>query len=239
MNYTYLLINFFTIAIPFAFSFHPKLNFYKTWKAFFPAVLITGLFFIIWDIWFTHLGVWGFNPRYTTGIEIANLPVEEILFFLSIPYACVFTYHCLSLFIPDTFSNSLRDKITFILILILVISGVVNYQKIYPFVTFLSLAGMLAVSAWVLNVKWLTKFYIVYAILLFPFLIVNGILTGTGLEEPVVWYNEAEIIGIRILTIPIEDVFYGMELILMNVLLYEYLKNTYSHKYRKDYVTRV
>lgn len=234
MNYTYLLINFFTVIIPLVFSFHPKLNFYKTWKAFFPAVFITGVFFIIWDIYFTHSGVWGFNEQYLTGIEIANLPVEEALFFLCIPYACIFTYHCLSLFLPVTFSDSLQNKITFTLVLILVISGIINHEKIYTTVTFLSLAGILAVSAWALKVTWLTKFYIVYGLLLLPFLIVNGILTGTGLEEPVVWYNETEILGICILTIPLEDIFYGMELILMNVLLYEYLGKAFRKKMLKE-----
>jgi len=54
--------------------------------------------------------------------------------------------------------------------------------------------------------------------------VVNGLLTGTGLDKPVVWYNEAEIIGWRIGSIPFEDVFYGMLLILCNVLVYEWLK---------------
>jgi hypothetical protein len=41
----------------------------------------------------------------------------------------------------------------------------------------------------------------------------------------VVWYKESGIIGLRLMTIPIEDVFYGMGLILFNVWLYTYFKN--------------
>ena len=60
--------------------------------------------------------------------------------------------------------------------------------------------------------------------LLIPFFIVNGILTGTGIDEPVVWYNNAENLSIRILTIPIEDIFYGFELIILTIYFQELFK---------------
>lgn len=222
--YTYLLINFFTILVPFIFSFHPKLKFHQTWFAFFPAVIITGLVFILWDCYFTSLGVWGFNPRYLIGLKIANLPLEEVLFFFCIPYACVFTFHCLDLFIKKALPVCVERWLTPVLIGVFALLAVIYMDKIYPAVTFAGLSMLLAISRYVLKVSWLAKFYIIYVILLIPFLIVNGLLTGTGLDEPVVWYNETEIIGFRIMTIPIEDVFYGMALILVNVLIYMRLK---------------
>ena len=74
-------------------------------------------------------------------------------------------------------------------------------------------------AIFIFKIKWLFRFYVIYGILLLPFLIVNGLLTGTGLASPVVWYNPSEIYGVRILTIPVEDIFYGMDLILLNLLL--------------------
>jgi lycopene cyclase domain-containing protein len=65
--YTYLLINLFSIAIPFGFSFEKKLLFFKKWKFLFPAIIITAIFFLIWDGIFTDLGVWGFNDRSANG----------------------------------------------------------------------------------------------------------------------------------------------------------------------------
>ena len=51
-------------------------------------------------------------------------------------------------------------------------------------------------------------FYLSYAIILIPFTAVNGILTGYITPAPIVWYNDAENLGIRFLTIPIEDYLY-------------------------------
>lgn len=223
MSYTYLLIDFFTIIVPFLFSFHPKLNFYKTWRAFFPAVIITGLIFVLWDVYFTAIGVWGFNPQYLMGSSIGNLPLEEVLFFFCIPYACVFTYHCLDLFIKKAITKSAEQVLTPVFIVAFVFIGILSTQQIYTMVTFFGLSALLFISKYLLKITWLAKFYVIYAILLFPFTIVNGLLTGTGLENPVVWYNESEIFGLRLLTIPVEDVFYGMALILLNLLIYKYL----------------
>lgn len=223
MKYTYLLIDFFTIIVPFIYSFHPKLNFYKTWKAFFPAVVLTGLIFALWDIYFTSIGVWGFNPRYLIGINISNMPLEEILFFFCIPYSCVFTFHCLDLFIKKSLSKGFEKVLTPSLSVIFMALAVVNYDKIYTTVTFAGLSLLLILARYILKISWLSKFYIIYTVLLIPFVIVNGLLTGTGLDEPVVWYNEAQIFGLRFLTIPVEDTFYGMGLILINLLIYKYL----------------
>lgn len=228
MKNTYLLVNFFTIIVPFLFSFHPKLKFYKTWKAFFPAVLVTAVFFLVWDAFFTTLGVWGFNKDYIIGVHLYNLPLEEILFFFCIPYACVFTYHCLNLWLKKITNDKWTTPI---LIIAFTIAAAIHFYNAYTLFAFLTLSILLFIAKYVVRADWLMKFYLIYGILLFPFLIVNGILTGTGLESPVVWYNESEIIGWRILTIPFEDIFYGMAMVLMNLLIYKALLKRGSLNY--------
>lgn len=59
--------------------------------------------------------------------------------------------------------------------------------------------------------------------MLFPFFIVNGILTGSGIVDQVVWYNNQENLGLRVFTIPIEDITYAFSLIIVNLFIIDYL----------------
>ena len=216
---TYLLIDLGTILVPFIFSFHSKLNFHRTWKAYWPANLIVTLLFIAWDMLYTKIGVWGFNENYTCGLKISNLPIEEVLFFICVPYASVFTYHCFKLFFRNIKIN--QFYVSVFLVIGLSITGLIFVSKLYTAVTFLSLSCLIIYLSLFAKAKWLPHFYFSYLIILVPFFIVNGILTGSWIDEPIVWYNNTENMNVRILTIPFEDIFYGMLLLLLNTWLYE------------------
>jgi lycopene cyclase domain-containing protein len=222
MKLTYLLINFFTVIVPLIFSFHPKIRFDKKWRHFFGGNLIVAILFIGWDIYFTASGVWSFNGKYITGINLKGLPIEEMLFFICIPFACVFTYYCLTKFYTLNWNVKKESVFCIIFSATLLVIGIINLHKLYTSVTFISTAIACLLLKFIIKINWIGKAFSVYAVLLIPFLIVNGLLTGTGLEEPVVLYNKAENLGIRIATIPVEDVFYGFELILLNLFFYNY-----------------
>lgn len=128
MKLTYLLINVFTIAIPLAFSFHKKLQFHRTWIAFWPATLFTAAIFIIWDIIFTNLGIWGFNRDYLTGIQLLNLPLEEWLFFICIPYAIVFTYAALKKIVRVDYFQGQAKSLNWVLSLLLFATRINTHQ---------------------------------------------------------------------------------------------------------------
>lgn len=226
MKYLYLLINFFTVIIPFLFSFHPKIKFYKEWMFFIPANILTAIIFITWDIIFTKNGIWGFNKNYISGVYFYNLPVEELLFFICIPYSCVFTFYCLNKFYKIKWSAKFEKIFIPLLSIVLLITGIYFNQKLYTSITFISLAFILLIIKYFFKSDWLIKLLCIYPLLLIPFFIVNGILTGTGLEQPIVWYNDSENMGLRLLTIPIEDIFYGFELILLNLFFYNLFKST-------------
>jgi lycopene cyclase domain-containing protein len=92
MQYLYLWLDLFTLLGPLALSFDKKVAFYKNWKALFIGTIAMMLVFIPWDIIFTIEEIWAFNDAYLCGIRIFHLPLEEWLFFIVVPYACIFIY---------------------------------------------------------------------------------------------------------------------------------------------------
>lgn len=220
----YLIINIGSLIIPFLYSFEKKMNFIQHWKAVFLAILIVAVPFLIWDIWFTKIGVWGFNSAYLLGYNIFNLPFEEVLFFICIPYASLFTHYALLYFFPKiSLTKSITHVITFLLLLISIVLVFLNLDKWYTVINFL-LFGLLMLFSILSKTKLLQQFYLTFLVVLIPFLIVNGLLTGSFIAEEVVWYNNAENLGIRLGTIPIEDVFYAFTMLFSSHLLIEWLK---------------
>lgn len=105
--------------------------------------------------------------------------------------------------------------------------SLVFYERCYTLITFATLATVLLVDTFTGGNDSRIGFYVIYAILLIPFFIVNGALTGSFTDEPIVWYNNAENLGIRLGTIPVEDVFYGLIMILLPVMIAERLKSRF------------
>ena len=227
MNYIYLLINIAVIFFPLVLSFDKKVHFFSKWKFVFPAILLTGLLFLIWDMLFTKLNVWSFNPDYIIGINLYGLPLEEILFFLTVPYACIFIYECLNIYFPKNelqkYSLALSNLVLGICIAILFF----GYTKWYTLINFGFLFIVLAYVEYVnVDYRFMYRFYRAYLVSLIPFYIVNGFLTAI----PVVMYNNKENLGFRVGTIPFEDHFYLMGLLLLNIYFYEKFKGRAESK---------
>lgn len=225
----YLWIIILSFVGPFFLSFDKKITFYKNWRFVFPSIVTVAVFFIFWDNWFTKIGVWGFTPKYLQGIYAGYLPLEEILFFIVIPYNCVFVYEVLNGYFPALSLKKLSK--VFILIfglsaLVLALLNLNNYYTLSATAISFCLTALLLLQ----NKIWFPRFVFTYLVCLLPFLIVNGILTGQVTEEPVVWYSEAHIIGFRLGTIPVEDLFYNYCLTLPIIWIYELLKERYGVK---------
>jgi len=218
--YTYLLIDLGAFVIPFVFSFHKRLKFYKHFFSLFIACFIVAVPFIIWDVIFTEYGIWSFNSDYLIGLEFFGLPLEEYLFFICIPFACVFTYYTLELLpIREIFFSKL---FSILLAVFLMILACVYFERLYTSVTFSALSLFLIISC---NWNKLTRFYRSFIVLLIPFCIVNGVLTGSFIDEEVVWYNDNFNLNLRLYTIPVEDIFYSMLMQLPTIIIFEKLRS--------------
>jgi lycopene cyclase domain-containing protein len=211
--------------VPFVFSFETKLQFYKHWKYLVPTILVIASFYIAFDIYFTHLGVWGFNPRYHSSVHLFSLPVEEWLFFIAIPYASIFLHETFTFYFKDvSLTNRWANYISSFLIFVFSCIVIFNFDKAYTTYIF-SLAIIALVFSFFDKTNCINGFYLTFLIILIPFVLVNAVLTGSFIDEPIVWYNNNENLGIRFLTIPIEDFGYAFSLILFNLLLRNELKN--------------
>jgi lycopene cyclase domain-containing protein len=229
-KYLYLTLNTLTILVPLIGSFYSKAPFYKKWKFLWLAILIPAIIFLVWDELFTRANVWGFNSKYLTGLYIGTLPVEEVLFFICIPYACVFTYFALNHLIEKDYLFPHHELISSALIIVLLVAGIYNVEKWYTGITFIGLGLLLAYQMLKLRPRYMGRFYFAYFIILIPFIIVNGILTGSFIGEEVVWYSDHHTINLRLGTIPVEDVFYAMMLMLLNVGIFEWLQERYPSR---------
>ena len=209
MIYTYALVLFLTVIICFIASFDRRIRFDRHFPAFLKAGLLVAIPFITWDVWFTARGVWWFNTDYTVGLVIAGLPLEEWLFFICIPFSCVFTYFCFDKFFKLDGLAGFNNMIVFMSVVVCAVVALLHYDKIYTLVTAVSTLATLIYLHFIARASWIGKASLVFTVLMLGFFPVNGVLTGTGLENPIVNYNPGDFLGIRLGTIPIEDGVYG------------------------------
>lgn len=225
-EYLYLILNLGSLSIPLFYSiFEKKFHFIQYFKIAVISIVLVAVPFLIWDGIFAANGVWGFNPDYYLGFKIFEMPIEEWMFFFCIPYACLFTHEVLKYLFPTfKLSKSITVILSFLIIGIVFLLLIFNFGKWYTTVNFI-LFLMLALYSLKYHLKTLQEYYPSFLIILIPFLIVNGILTGSFINEPVVWYNNNENLGFRIFTIPIEDFFYAFTMLFSSQLIFNYLKN--------------
>ncbi|MEY4330656.1 MAG: hypothetical protein RL609_1404 [Bacteroidota bacterium] len=238
-NQTYLFVLGITFLAPFLLGFHPSVAFNREWKKIGKGLLWIAVVYIPWDILKTYFGVWSFNPKYITGIFLINLPLEEVLFFIATPFACLFSYACVQYYWP----KSSEDKNLFSkpalwgLLTLVILALVVFALNITGWYTASAISVALIMTLWAyfrLSPRSFFLGLLTWGMLLLPFYLCNGILTGiqfweypfwntemTDIKNAVVLYNNAENAGIRIWSVPLEDFFYGIGFYWIAVLNWE------------------
>lgn len=215
-SWTYFAILGFSLLYPLAQSFEKRVAMYRKIRYILPGIAAAGVLFIAWDILFTRIGIWGFNHNFTRDLYLAGLPLEEWLFFLVVPYCCLFLYEVLRYFVKRLSFPRLSFWIIIVLLTGFTMCIPFIYQKTYTItaVSFTSIMLLLQL----LQKSYRSRFFgfiATYLLSLAPFMIVNGLLTSI----PVVWYNNSENLALRIWTIPVEDFVYllGLLLLVMNI----------------------
>jgi len=212
----YLIIVILIFIFPLILSFESRVRFYRKFLPLLKAILLVGPIFILWDILAVTYGDWSFNPRYLAGITVGNLPIEEILFFVVVPYSCLFIYEVLD-YLGVEQAVRISPKVLLALAMVLFLGAWVYRQQIY---TFAALSAASLTLLIVLKARpalfQSRKYWLFLFVNSFPFIIVNGILTAV----PVVNYNAGAIWGVRLGTIPLEDFFYCFSYLTLSVLVY-------------------
>lgn len=228
-QYLYFFLLLFTISYPLAQTFERRIQLYKKSKSIGLSIFLILIVFLPWDMYFTENEIWGFNTNYTSGIQLYNLPIEEVLFFVIVPFACLFIYEVLNYFVKTQIPLKLTQSTLVLLAITLISFAIIFNERLYTFVCFLICASAI-LTIIVVNPKWLNRFLLAYLVSLIPFLLINGILTGSLIESPIVHYNSDEIIGYRILTIPIEDFIYNLLMFLIMISVYEKSNSIFQSK---------
>jgi len=215
---TYLLINILIILFPLILSFDKNLTYYKKLPHLLFSISVVSTAYIIWDSVATERGDWAFNPEHLIGISFFGLPIEEIFFFITVPYSCIFIYETVKFYVKE---KEIRvNKIFYWIVAVsLIIVGIIfNYQH-YTF-TVTIFTALFFILVLLIKPQILSSFHYWLTIMIsfIPFLIVNYFLTSI----PIVTYNDASFFGKRFITIPLEDFLYSFSMISLWILFYEF-----------------
>jgi lycopene cyclase domain-containing protein len=186
------------------------------------AIVLPAIPFLLWDALVTGAH-WHFNSLYVSGIKIINLPIEEILFFITVPFACLFTWEM----IIRRAKEKPIDLHGLRLLLYLALPAGIYFFSIGKQYTGLTLSFIFIANLvdqfLKTNLLFDVRFYFYLLLIVIFTLIFNGYLTW----RPVVTYGVEYQLDFRIITIPVEDFFYGISLLWMNTSLYtRLLKNS-------------
>lgn len=220
MKFEYLLFNLVVIAGPVVSQFSRQIKYVSRWRL---KLLVSGIImipYVIWDVLVVG-SHWWFNKAYTLDFRLFGLPMEEWLFFITVPFGCLLVWETL----PDTRLSTqlrpLRHARQVLYMSLPVGIWVFSTGKQYTGLV-LCCFGLVGLADTLLRTDLLLqpKIYVYLTIVSGLILVFNGYLTA----RPVVLYGEAYQIGYRMWTIPIEDFGYGFTLVLFNTILYEKLK---------------
>jgi len=220
-KYLYAIIPLVVILGPLAMSFDSKVNFIQYLFPVLISTLVISAVYIFWDVLVTRAGHWRFNDEFVGKARFLDLPLGEWLFFIGVPYACLFIYEVVVAYFGKITLFDVPFWLPYLISALSFTVAILLRNRGYSLLAFISVSVFFALSG-VLQPQMLGKSeFLLYTLFcLIAFLVVNG--TYTAL--PTIFYNPKAFSGIRLITIPLEDFFYNTSLLGFLLLLYLELK---------------
>lgn len=197
------------------------------------AIFLSASIFVLMDLFVTNVW-WYFNPRFTLGILVGSLPVEEILFFITVPLACLQLWINVKRFYVKKLSSQSERLLTLCLWAILLCLFLIHYALPYTRMVIIALACIPILDRLLKTHLMRSWVFIVFVAIITNTLtfIWNGYLTA----RPIVTYNPLMKTQLMVLTVPFEDFMYGMVLISLVIILYEYFSISHTSKPHTQHV---
>ncbi len=216
MSWVYTLFNLAVLVPCVVISVVRKQGPLQNKKALLAGYASVSALFIIWDILAARAGHWFFSDTYTLAYRFLGLPIEEIAFFITVPFGCMLVWDAL----PKEKFTMTRVQYRLLLGAIGLsgsILAVFGWENGYSRTAGLAVLLVLGVLVWAQpRLVTAKRFWYFQLSTLGLFLICNLFLTAL----PVITYNDAAKTSWHILTIPIEDLFYNFALLNSFLLVY-------------------
>lgn len=227
---SYLWHHVLTLVPVILLSFEHRIRYVEKWPSVFQALFLPAALYIAWDILFTDLGVWSFDHDKVTGPFLAGLPWEEWLWFAAVPFACIFIYENLLYYLPEDPWKGIDRWFSPVFIVIMFGLAVISIGQVYSFLAFSS-AGLVTLWDYVFReAEGRSRFYMTFAISLVPMLFFNGWLTGMLSDSPLVSYHPEAFFGLRLGTMPVEDIFFGYGYLFLIVRSYQQIVHKHASR---------
>lgn len=226
MNYIFLLLNLFLFLIPICLSFDKKVFPVGQLKSTIAATLITGIIFSAIAIFFTLFKVWSFDSVFLSGVYYRGLPLEQYLFSFTFTFAGLGIYQFLNAKFPNNQLQKFSLSVSNLMLGVCVAFLFFAYAKWYTVITFSILLILLLYIEYLNKLRFMYRFYRAYLVCLIPFYICYGIICNL----PIVQYQAAETIKLKLQNIPLENHFYIMGMLLLAVYAFEFFEKRAATK---------
>lgn len=217
VDLTYYLFNLAIIGPVAWLCWRFDIKLHRDYKALGAVFLAVSMPFIVWDSWAASEGHWLFSERFITSLRVFSLPIEEILFFITVPFAMLYVWRAiLKHYRPArALSPAIPTAIIAAIGLTSLLLGLVYWDRGYTRSVMLA-SALTSILLIVSKLHVLRQFWLFQAFHLALFALSNSFLTAL----PVISYGKDSIIGQRVGTIPLEDFFFSYALINLILIIY-------------------